>query len=138
MSYLKPLIVAVLFGVPAVASAESLLALNGLRTQSGAGSEIEVFTRAGSHGSDYFCAAGDFARRKLGADTTDRIVISRAPGGSPTRANQRSMGFKLVPAGAKRSAKNSFVLSPRNIGLSRTVGHSVFLCKNTKGSRIND
>ncbi|WP_208349080.1 hypothetical protein [Pseudaestuariivita rosea] len=123
--------------IPTVGKADSLLAQNGLRAQGNGGNQIEVFTRAGFHGRDYFCAAGDYARRKLGAGATDRVMITRAPGGSPTRPNRRSMSFELFPAGAPIDDKNSFVLSPRNVGLSRTVAHSIHLCKEGRGRRLD-
>ena len=41
---------------------------------------FEVIGRPGSAGSDYWCAAGDYALRVLGASGTQRIYITRGRG----------------------------------------------------------
>lgn len=73
--------------------AEAYNARNGLRV-SGPPSDIEVF--GSSAGSKVFCAAGDYARRKLSAPSNYRVVIVRPYGPSPNHANQRSVGLILT------------------------------------------
>lgn len=103
-------------------------ARNGLRV-SGTAQEFEVFGRSG--GTAVFCAAGDFARRKLGAASNDRVVLVRPFGPSPTQPTQRSTGFVLTgPEGRTAWGGGVLPFTGRfGVGQNRTVGHAAFLCE---------
>ncbi|MEM6741992.1 MAG: hypothetical protein AAF646_17920 [Pseudomonadota bacterium] len=113
---------------PISASGQRALALNGLSVQ-GKGERIEVFARAGNGGSDYFCAAADFARSHLNARATDRVVITSGLGPSQTRPGRRSVIFGLRPPGAGQERGLDLVfLRAGSEGTSRSVAHAASLC----------
>ena len=121
------ILLALLLASPALA--ERGAARNGL-TVAGDAERFEVFARAGLGGSDYFCAAANFARVHLGASATDRVVIVSGLGPSLTRPNQRSVVFALRPPGAKREfGLDDILLRPRAEGTSRNVATGEFLCR---------
>ena len=111
------------------ADAASGQARNGL-TAAGDARAFEVFTRAGSGGADHFCAAGDFARRHLGAAADDRVVVLRPPGPSETRPGRRSVVFGLRPPGTAGNRGLSMIFATTGRpGTSRSVAHARALCE---------
>lgn len=92
----------------------------------GASDGFEVFGTSG--GSNAFCAAGHYARWSLDARAADRVVLTVPYGPSPTQANQRSVGFVLVPQGSVSG--NSFFsrTGPRGVGNNMTVSHAIWQC----------
>ena len=64
---------------------------------------FEVLNRGGSFEQDFWCAAGDYAARKLGARSSTRIYRMSEP---PRRSGQ-GVRFSLDPAGkASRTGLN--------------------------------
>lgn len=62
---------------------------------------FEVIGRAGSAGPDYWCAAGDYALRVLGAASNQRIYLVRKRGAPETSDRSQAVQFSLrAPAGA--------------------------------------
>lgn len=58
---------------------------------------FEVVSEVGSGAQQFWCAAGDYAYRALGAAAAQRIYIVRAIGPSQTRPGRKSVQFSLVP-----------------------------------------
>lgn len=76
---------------------------------------FEVIGRGGISSTDYWCAAGDYARRELGAPLDQRIYISRARGQAETENAKSAVQFSLEPpAGA--DLKPRFLLTVTRIG----------------------
>lgn len=76
---------------------------------------FEVIGRGGISSSDYWCAAGDYARRALGAPLDQRIYVSRARGRSETEHAKSAVQFSLEPpAGA--DLKPRFLLTVTRVG----------------------
>jgi len=58
---------------------------------------FEVVGRAGSGGQEFWCAAGDYSRRVLGASVTQRVYLVRGPAPAQTQNWNRAVLFSLVP-----------------------------------------
>lgn len=59
-------------------------------------SVFEVVGRSGSGGPEFWCAAGDYARRALGASAAQRVYLVRGPAPAITRDWNRAVLFSLV------------------------------------------
>lgn len=93
-------------GVPGLSGA----APNGYRTEPINGTDFEVIPRARKDVDGYWCAAADFARRKLGAGWHQKIYVLRGYGPSVTTGRRTAVQFSLKPPpdGAVPQ-RNSFV-----------------------------
>jgi hypothetical protein len=92
----------------------------------GSADGIEVFGT--SWGSLAYCAAATFARQRLNASATDRILLSRPYGPSPTQPNQLSVGFELVPQDVRGRRTIFMRTGKRGVGESYSVAHAVAQC----------
>lgn len=97
-------------------------------TQVSGPNDFEVFARGASAGSDFFCAAGDYARRKLGAPANARVVITHPSGPGRTNPSRRAVGFTVAPAGAV-APTGGITISARKRGANYTVSHASSLCR---------
>lgn len=76
---------------------------------------FEVVSEVGSGAADYWCGAGDFAYRGVGAAAAQRVYIWRAIGPSVTRPGRKAVQFSLTPPpGADTDPK--LTLSVRAVG----------------------
>ena len=95
-----PLLATLVVAFAAPASSQDFRAENHMRvTATGAGS-FTVSGMAELGARDYWCAAGDYATRRLGLRPTDRLFVTQ-----PYAKSARSVGFSveagnLVPKGA--------------------------------------
>ncbi|MFD0979627.1 hypothetical protein [Tropicimonas aquimaris] len=96
----------------------------------GPGPTFEVWTRAGMGKTDYFCAAGDFAKRRLGADNSDYLTVvgGRAP--SKYANNREAYTFALGPSGPSSSVVEMGA-GPRS-GQTITVRQARVLCSQAR------
>ena len=87
-----------------------------------------VLSQALAGPADHWCAAGDYAQRRLGARATDRVYIVQ--GSAPTRAatGRRGVTFTTAPgpdlAGGRRPGEGGSVslsLSEPGFNLSRAM-----------------
>lgn len=106
--------------------ADTYHATNGLQVVGTAG-EFEVLTTAGSGVSDYFCAAGEFAGRVLGARNTNQLLVVSVRGPSVFRENRRAVVYRVTPPG-RSSGIVEMIAGPR-VGQTTTVGHANVLCQ---------
>ena len=91
---------------------------------------FEVQARAGTAGPQYFCAAGDYAWRRLNVPVAARVVVVRPDGPSSTNPGGRGMVFKVVPQGAATSEDQGWTVSMRRAGENHSVAMSRALCRN--------
>ena len=122
---------------PEVAGGPQFLAQNGRRVvpmpEPGV---FEVLAKAGDGGPSFFCAAGDFADRRLGARATDRVVLIEPVGDSRSYPGTRGAQFRVMsPAEAPPSSGLFFRMN--RAGESRTIGAALQSC-NRSGNGIND
>ena len=92
---------------------------------------IEVVGRSGSGGSDFFCAAGEFARGPLGAGATDRLVVVEPVARNPRFNNRRSVLMAVVPPDTPLP-RGGLILDPSRPGENLSVGHATFLCNHVR------
>ncbi|MEX0308161.1 MAG: hypothetical protein AB3N12_12325 [Ruegeria sp.] len=86
---------------------------NGYRTEAMSGTEFEVIPRARQDIDGYWCAAADFARRKLGAGWQQRIYVLRGYGPSVTTGRRTAVQFTLkAPANADQQSSFSVGFQP--------------------------
>ncbi len=57
----------------------------------------EVVSEVGAGPTNYWCGAGDYAQRVLGAGSTDRVYIWQGIGPSVNRPGKKSVQFSLTP-----------------------------------------
>jgi hypothetical protein len=83
----------------------SFNATNNFLVVPGPGSgEFTVLARGGSAARDFFCAAGDYAYRRLGASPTSRVELVANIGRNPAYNGTRTGTFRVVgQGGAERS-----------------------------------
>lgn len=81
--------------LPAVASAWT--AWNRLEVQPLKNGVYEVISDVGSGPVQFWCGAGDYGMRVLGAGATQRIYIWEAIGPSVTRPGRKAVQFSLTP-----------------------------------------
>lgn len=95
---------------------------------------FDILQNAGSGGSDYWCAAGEYAIKKLGAPPTARIYLVQPLGKG--RLGRNSVGFSLnpndVPGG---QSAGGFTMSITKVGQSWGAEHSRSQCKAPDGRR---
>ncbi|MEM9394817.1 MAG: hypothetical protein AAGA38_13230 [Pseudomonadota bacterium] len=115
--------------VPAFASSE-FLARNKQRVAATTvdGAMMEVFSTAGASAPGYFCAAADYAIRRLGANWSDRVVVIRPEAQSATRPEFRSVLFSVRPWQDDRASTAPFLMSVGVAGVEYTNTHSLNRC----------
>lgn len=92
---------------------------------------MEVVGRTGSGGSDFFCAAGQYARGPLRAGATDRLVVVEPVSRNPRFNNRRTVLIAVVPPGTPLP-RGGLLLDPSFVGENLTVAHARFLCNFTR------
>ncbi|SDK30821.1 hypothetical protein [Aliiruegeria lutimaris] len=129
-------VVAGVSALPASAQTVHRLATSSGLVAVGSSSNFEVLTQAGSGKVDYFCAAGEFAKRWLNARNSDRLVVTGVRDRSQYRANRLAVAFELnAPAGQGEDFLH--VGGPR-VGQSISVGHSAALCGRARINTVLD
>lgn len=87
----------------------------------------EVVQRPGTSASDYWCSAGDFAIRQLGAAATQRVYLWRALGPSATQSGKAAVQFSFsAPAGANTTP--GYSLSVKAVGDNLTAAAAQQYC----------
>lgn len=95
------------------------------------GGGFEAVGRSGSGTADYWCAAGDYALRELGAAGTRRIYVTRARGASQTTTRKSAVQFALdLPAGTP--PRDGILLTVRHAGASLSVAVALNYCLDRK------
>lgn len=90
---------------------------------------FEVLSRPGAAGRDYFCAASEYAIRRLRAGPTDRLVVATPIGGSLAQPSRRAVGFQLVPQGVAVPDRRGVTVSVSRVGENLNVAHGRSFCR---------
>lgn len=88
---------------------------------------FEVIAGPGMGGSAFWCAAGDYANRVMGAGATQRIYLVRARGPAVTRNRKSAAHFSLVPPDGVDTSPGYF-LSLRRVGENLTANDAQSHC----------
>ena len=115
-------LVAALVALTLASPASAFIAQNGLTVQPEGADAFTVPWRGKSGPADFWCAAGDYAIRKLHLSPT--ALIYRAS--EPPRRSGEAIRFTLR-AGEAASSTGLAVLGAEGAGL--TVGHAQSLCE---------
>ncbi|WP_425092575.1 hypothetical protein [Tropicimonas sp. S265A] len=111
MKWAPVLVTAIFFvtGSTSVGAASEFVAANKQRVVPASieGAQMEVFSTAGAAGPQYFCAAGDYAVRRLEAGNSDRLVVVKGEAPSESRPRFRSVFFSVVPWQGERGGNSS-------------------------------
>ncbi|MFT7597003.1 MAG: hypothetical protein ACI8R4_004346 [Paracoccaceae bacterium] len=92
---------------------------------------FEVVGRSGSGGPEFWCAAGDYARRAIGASATQRIYLVRGPAPAITRKWNRAVLFSLTePQGADLTP--GYTLSVTRVGENLIAASAQNYCSDYK------
>lgn len=105
----------------AAAPVETDAAPNGYRTEPMNSTDFEVIPRARQDVDGYWCAAADFARRKLGAGWQQRIYVLRGYGPSVTTGRRTAVQFSVKPPTGGVPQQPSVVVSGFQPGYSMSV-----------------
>ncbi|MGS4944733.1 hypothetical protein ACVDG3_04600 [Meridianimarinicoccus sp. RP-17] len=125
--------IALLVGCASLPPPQDHVARNGLLIYERPNGAFEIVARPGTAGPAYFCAAGDFARVRLGARATDRVIMVRPDGPSGNIPGARSAIFEVGPPGPRTQALISTV-PMRQAGASLPVASAQALCRPDRNS----
>jgi hypothetical protein len=92
-----------------------------------------VISRAQAGPSDFWCAAGDYAVRRLGAAPTDRVYILRGEGPSPVSFGRSAVTFTTDPPpeladGPRPGPETGYALSLETPGFNLRAAHARGYC----------
>jgi len=99
---------------------------------------FEVVSRPGSGASNFWCAAGDYALRQLGAAAAQRIYIVKPSSRSSQYGGKATVQFSLSPP-ASGAADPGYSLSVKVMGDNLTAAFAQQYCHDfdaDKGSMI--
>ncbi|MEM9250533.1 MAG: hypothetical protein AAGB05_17810 [Pseudomonadota bacterium] len=84
---------------------------------------VAVYRQAGSTAKDYWCNAGDFALRKMGAPSDGALELVRPEGAAGGPSDRDSIGFSLVDGGG-----GSGGVSVSTVGERHSLGQTKAFC----------
>lgn len=87
---------------------------------------FEVIPRGNSSSKGFFCAAGDYAQRRLGEPPAARVVLTSPIGPAINNPGGNSAKFTVAPPGSSRNS--GIFVNTRRAGQSLTIGHARTLC----------
>lgn len=90
---------------------------------------FEVIPHAGVMTDDYWCAAADYARRRLGADWSDQVYVASSYTTSVTTGRRSAVQFTLDPAGAGITPIDVSFRSGFKVGDSMSVNQADSRCQ---------
>ena len=91
---------------------------------------VAVYRRAGSSPTDYWCNAGDFAKRKLGAGNGMSLELVRPEGAAGGPADAQTIGFSLVQGG-----DGSVTVSVSKVGERHSISQTTAFCLSQRSER---
>lgn len=118
----------------ACAGPQPFLTRNDHRVYAFPDGRFEVLARPGTSGRAYFCAAGDYAQRRLNARNSDSVVLVEPNGSSRAIDGGRSAVFEVRPQ-AEATREVAVLVRMNRAGDSLAVAHARALCGD---SRNND
>lgn len=90
--------------------------------------EFEVIEDYSEGARGIWCAAGDFARNRVGVPTGAKLYLKGARGPSRRVPGETSVLFTLDPNTLDVAPRGSYSLSMREVGQGRSVAQSYQLC----------
>jgi hypothetical protein len=113
--------------VPAIADAQTYRAVNRLTVVPLSGSSFEVIEAYGEGPSGMWCAAADYAKRRLG--TRGRIYILEGRGASQSVSGRKSVVFTTDANSLPQGPITSISLSTSQVGVGLPINHAIQFCR---------
>lgn len=115
----------------------TFLAVNNFRVVPSADpTRFEVVANAGGGGSDFFCAAADYAYKRLNAPTNARVVLVAPVGPSVANPGGRGAFFTVVPRGTVPPSKG-ISIRMRRAGENYSIAHARNFCPSLGAGILN-
>ncbi len=113
--------------LPFTAQAQSFRAINNLTVVPLGGATFEVIEAYGEGPRGIWCAAAEFAIRRLGAE--GRVYIRAGRGPARSVSGLKSVVFTTDPASLPREPFKSYSLSTSQVGMGLPVEHAFQFCR---------
>ncbi|WP_298857676.1 hypothetical protein [uncultured Sulfitobacter sp.] len=126
---MRPLLYAVVLAVatPIAAQAQTYRAVNDLDVVPLSRSTFEVIEARGKGPRGIWCAAADYAERRLGAK--GRIYIRDARGPSRSVVGRKSVVFTTNAANLSQGPFQSTSLNTSQVGVGLPIAHAIQFCR---------
>lgn len=127
-----------LFGVALIAGlsvmvadfADAFTSRHGTRVNPVNANVFEVIPRSGGSGAMFWCGAGDYAQRELGASWQARVYIARGRAQSETTGRRSAVQFTLDPAAVGVTPiQPSLSINSLKVGDNMTVRMAFEFCR---------
>ncbi|MCT8159333.1 hypothetical protein [Pseudoruegeria sp. SHC-113] len=103
--------------------------------------DFEVLQQSPNGPSDYWCAAGDYAMRKLGVPSTARIYLRKPIGPAEFRSGRNAIGYTVDPSPelSQRASvlPSRLTMSINRVGENWGAEHARFTCQ-TRAAMLRD
>lgn len=113
---------------PSMGNAQTFRAINDLDVVPLRGGLFEVIEARGEGARGIWCAAAEYAERRLGA--RGRLYVAQARGKSVAVAGRKSVVFTLNEAILPQGAFRSTSVSTAQVGLGLPIAHAIQFCRN--------
>lgn len=126
---MRPIILAavVAAALPVVANAQTYRAINDLNVIPINANTFEVIEAGGEGPRGMWCAAAEYAERRLGA-TRGRVYISVARGPSRTTSGRKSVVFTTNANSLEQGPFQSTSLNTSQVGIGLPIAHAIQFC----------
>lgn len=112
---------------PFAAQAQGFIAYNRLAVIPLGGQDFEVIEARGAGAQGMWCAAADFAIKRLGRGSKTRLYVKEPRGPSRSVAGRTGVVFTINPNGI--TPRTAYSVSVRQKGLGLPVIHAFQFCK---------
>ena len=112
--------------MPALAHAQSYRAINKLTVVPLGGSKFEVIEQRGEGLRGIWCAAAEYAERRLGA--SGRVYVSEGRGPARSVQGRKSVVFTTNAASLSQGPSQSLVVSTSRVGAGLPIAHAIQFC----------
>ncbi len=117
--------------MPALAHAQSYRAINKLTVVPLGGSKFEVIEQRGEGSRGIWCAAAEYAERRLGA--SGRVYVSEGRGPARSVQGRKSVVFTTNAASLSQGPSQSLVVSTSRVGAGLPIAHAIQFCRDNIG-----
>ncbi len=126
---MRTLIIAAVIALsaPVAVSAQTFRAINHLNVVPLDGSSFEVIESGGKGPRGIWCAAAEYAERRLGA--RGRVYILEARGPSRSVQGRKSVVFTTDAGSLTQGPFQSAVLSTSQVGIGLPIDHAIQFCR---------
>ena len=117
----------IIASLPVLAQAQNFRAINDLTVVPLTGSTFEVIEERGEGPRGIWCAAAEYAERRLGA--RGRVYLLEASGPSRSVAGRKSAVFTTDVDSLPQEPSRSLTLSTSQVGVGLPIDHAIQFCR---------